>query len=210
MVCSAAPALSLPPAKSVEDGMNALAKRQTVTVRRIRAPVMRVKFPPLKTRPHQFDLEWRWLLIPAATVLIAVAFRAWVLENENPKNPVGRVWVVDQLLDPPPVRTRWQSDIRRRPLLQTNRRLPSITEVASGRVTMVYVQQQQRAGGWVDTGETFDREVAMGRYRVFAASRERTRLIERIERFATSRERTRRLIERTERVLAEGPPKRGK
>jgi hypothetical protein len=58
----------------------------------------------------------------------------------------------------------------------------------SPKVTTTYVQQEQQPGGWVDNAETDDREIALGRYKAFAASRKGTRL-----------------IERTERVLAEGP-----
>ena len=60
------------------------------------------------------------------------------------------------------------------------------------KVTTVYVQQEQRPGGWEDNAATDDRELALARYKAFA------------------RERGTRLIERTERVLAEGPPKKGK
>jgi hypothetical protein len=64
--------------------------------------------------------------------------------------------------------------------------------MADAKVTTTYVQQEQIPGGWEDNAETDDRELAESRYKAFAASRERTRL-----------------IERTERVLAEGPqPKR--
>ena len=58
----------------------------------------------------------------------------------------------------------------------------------AAKVTTIYVQQEQRPGGWEDNAETPDKDVALGRYKAFAASRERTRL-----------------TERTERVLAEGP-----
>ena len=59
-------------------------------------------------------------------------------------------------------------------------------------VTTVYVQQEQRPGGWEDNAATTDKDVALGRYKAF------------------DRERGTRLIERTERVLAEGPPKKVK
>jgi hypothetical protein len=58
--------------------------------------------------------------------------------------------------------------------------------------TMIYVQQEQQPGGWVDHASTDDREVALGRYKSLAASNPR----------AT------RLIERTERVVVEGAPQR--
>jgi hypothetical protein len=52
-------------------------------------------------------------------------------------------------------------------------------------VTTTYIQQEHHPGGWEDHAETDDREVAESRS------------------FAASRGRATRLIERTERVLAE-------
>ena len=56
----------------------------------------------------------------------------------------------------------------------------------------VYVQQTQVPGGWQDHAETEDRAIAMARYKAFA------------------RDKGTRLIERTERVLAEGIMRKGK
>ena len=55
----------------------------------------------------------------------------------------------------------------------------------------VYVQQTQVPGGWQDHAETEDRAIAMARYKAFA------------------RDKGTRLIERTERVLAEGIMRKG-
>jgi hypothetical protein len=61
------------------------------------------------------------------------------------------------------------------------------------KTTTTYIQQEQRPGGWADHAKTDDRELALSRYRAFSAGHDR----------AT------RLIERTERVLAEGAPAKG-
>ena len=59
-------------------------------------------------------------------------------------------------------------------------------------VRTVYVQQTQVPGGWQDHAETEDRTIATARYKVFA------------------HEKGTRLIERTERVLVKGLPRKGK
>jgi hypothetical protein len=63
--------------------------------------------------------------------------------------------------------------------------------VASDKVPTIYVQQVREPGGWEDNASTDDRELAVARYKAFAAGNPR----------AT------RLIERTEKVIAEDAPK---
>jgi hypothetical protein len=59
-------------------------------------------------------------------------------------------------------------------------------------VKTVYVQQEQRPGGWEDNAETDDRALALSRYKAFAAGSARPT----------------RLIERTERVLSDAAPQK--